>query len=712
MAGKRDQSRQRTLRRYALAGNLKAVRRILLQQLEANPDDRESRDELERLDKGLPLRVCESAKQRRARKATEADAELRRIIQTYPESSLPSANTEKLLRLRRFLQESTSTLRQAAIQESPVVSQYRKALQRECRRRGVGRLRRFGMWGLLLVAVAALPTGIGVLCHKRAHDLERELSRELKSAHAEKVQNLILVADTSINRLFCPELEDDIRDANAWLAEIKRRKRELEKHIERIEKGNGTISGMRLSLRAEIERNLAVLPEDYRELELRWNKLCKRESSVLAQQKAALVHELSEPLPPMPEFTGICEQDSEALRNYRHSIQQRVARFKEAPASYKLSPKLVAPMQQQLSSVRVILSEIEAYEGLLSRLRHIRTYEQYRHALQGFSAPHYPPATQLLSICERLPEEENVRSLMRDPKRQSDEKETAAAIQTLLENGPTFTSAYPATWEQTSLMEEIFKAPSLERLLIEATNAEGQRCITESKPSVDAQFRVYLRRSDLDPAATASNRNVCWEDAHSVLLRTIDARPLLRELQLDKSNFFSTGNIPQLLTKVLNFEHRHCPALAQALVYHRLLLLVYKHPAPMLTGRLYSPTMRQHAASFSKLLAKHPELELRSGCWLENSPHILAAEKDFSSWFHRHKGADYPREIRAQFGSLMQVGVKFCGYIDSSGEPRLFRKVEENSTIWYISEGGLQATPLCEASGNATPLSPVFTAIR
>ena len=712
MSGRRDQSQQRTLRRYALAGNMKAVRRILQQRLDENPEDTEAREELERLDKGQPLRILESAKKRRSREATEADTELNRILLKYPEDTLSTVDTEKLQCIRKFAEEKTAIIRLAGLRETGIQLQYISALVRECRRRGVGRLRRGSVWALGIVGGAALLVGIGLLCHKRAHSLEQELREALGGSSAEKVQNTLRVADTSINRLFCPNLEDSIQDANAWLADIGRRRRDVEKHIQRIEKGHGSISGMRLSLRAEIERTLAALPVDYRPLTQRWNKLCDRESAVLEQQKAELVHELLKPLPPMPAFTGNTEADAAALRRHRVALRVRVARYREAPASYKLSPELEAPMLKQLNRVKETLREVEELESLLTRLRHIRTYEQYRKTLQDIKPTHYTPAAELLKVIDLLPGEENVLSLMRDPKRQRDEQETAAAIETLLKNGPTFTKAYPATMEQTMLMEEVFKAPSLERLLIEATNADGSRCIIEKRPTVDNQFRAYLVRSDLDPEATTTNRNVCWEDARNVLLRTIDARPLVEELQLKKSDFFRDVNLSQLLTKALNFHHKYCPALAQALVYHRLLLLISKHPSPMMTGKLYSPTMRLHAASFQKVMARHPHLNLVSGCWLENSPHIDAAEKEFAAWFRHNRGADYQKEIRTEFGSLMKVGVKFCGYIDAQGEPLVFRNLEDKDTIWYLSENGLQASPLQEAAGNAVPLSPIFTAVR
>lgn len=712
MARKNDQSYQRTLRRYAIAGNLKACRHLLLQRLEEKPDDEEAKNELQRLEDGLPLRATETAAQRKKREATEACETLLNIMDLYPEPSLSTRSTERLSDLRSRIQEALRKLKAAGQSESPALKAYNTSLQKELRRRGLGRVRRRGIRTGGILGAVALIAGIGMLYYKRAADLESDLRQSLQAKAWERAQNIASVADTPFNRLLCSELENTIHQANRWLTDMENRRKRLEKHISRIEAGHGSVSDMRLSLRAEIERELEAMPADFSSLTNRWNKLCEKEKAALEYQKSLLVRQLLTPLSPLPTYTGNPAEDTDALVVLRAEARGRLRLFRDAPKSYKLDASFTSSAEERLAFIRTCQAEIDAYKDLLQRLRHQRTYDRFRETLQNYTPRHYTPAIALMKIRDKLPAEENVRSLIQDPERKIDDNETKAAIDTLLKNGPTFTAAYPATQTQVHLMEDIFTAPSLQVCLYEITHADGRVCYTEQEPTIDASKRVHIRRSDLDPGFSTGNRDVYWDDAANVWKRTIDTRPLKKAINIDKPTFFRDRNLPALLTTVLNFRHRNCPALATAFIYHRLLQLISEHKHPLLTGISYSPTLRKHAASFKQLVEKHG-IELRAGCWLGKSPQLSAAEQDFDNWFRTHSGADYTKEIKQNFGSLVKVGASFSGYINEKGQAAIFRNLAPDTAIWYLStEGGIIATKAGEAPESPAIFSPVFTATR
>ncbi|MBQ2380329.1 MAG: hypothetical protein II295_08085 [Akkermansia sp.] len=712
MARQSSQSYQRTLRRYALAGNVKACRELLQQRLEAAPHDNEAREELERLEAGRPLLATENARQRKRREAADARDKMLQAIAKNPESELSTKSTASLLELKEIIDQSQQKIKRAAQKDSPALSAYRATLLSELRRRGLGRMRRVGVLAGSILGGLALLTGIGMLCYKRASDFEADLRTALKQNAWERVESISAVANTPFNRFLCSELEKTILDANRWMTHIENRRRWLDKHIVRIESGQGNVSDMRMSLRAEIERELSSMPADFNSLTTRWQKLCDKERAALEHQKSRLVHELVSPLSDLPVFKGAPEQDAELLTELRREARNRHRLFRDAPQSYQLAPSLAAPAQERLVYIRECLAEIEAYKDQLNRLSYQRTYKDYQETLHSFHPRHYTPAVELLKVCSKLPAEENVKSLMLDPEQKNDANETQAAVATLLDGGPTFTQAYPATQQQVNLMEELFAAPSLNVCLYEITNADGELCYSEQEPTLDAQKRVHVKRSDLDPAYQQGNRDICWDDASSVWKRTIDTRPLYKAVNIDKPSFFRDRNLPQLLTTVLNFRHRDCPALARAVIYHRLLMLIREHKTRTLTGISYSPTLRKHAASFLKLVRKHG-IELRSGCWLSKSPQMTAAEQEFEAWFRANRGTDYVREIRQNFGPLIKVGVRFSGYINEQGQPVIFRNLHPDTAIWYLSEShGVIATRVDAAPEAPVPLSPIFTASR
>ena len=303
MARQTSQTYERMLRRYALAGNVTACRELLQQRLVEAPDDTNAKEELERLEAGRPLLVTENARERKKREAADAHDALLKAIAKNPESELSTKSTETLIELKDLIELSLQKIKKVSQKDSPTLNAYRSTLLRELRRRGLGRMRRIGMLSGGILGGLALLTGIGMLCYKRASNFEGDLRTALRQNAWERVESICTVANTPFNRFLCPELEKTILDANRWMTHVDNRRRWLDKHIVRIESGQGTVFDMRLSLRAEIERELASMPADFCSLSTRWQNLCEKEKAALEHQKSRLVHELVSPLSPFSPFT-------------------------------------------------------------------------------------------------------------------------------------------------------------------------------------------------------------------------------------------------------------------------------------------------------------------------------------------------------------------------------------------------------------------------
>ncbi len=708
------QSPERTLKRLLLSGNTSAAEKLLQQLLHDNPKHEWAGAELERLRSGKTLRLMEDAETRHKRLSIETLWAITLLLRQNPESSLSSRSADNLTELRDKLNRLLQATKQLKLPDIPSANSLLLSIRAELtkhRRRCIKRLiPRFAIVSLIV----ALSVGGWYHCRNRAGDLEQELRSAVEQARWEKVNATVKVVDTAFYRLINPGVESAIQQANQWITTTHNRRERIERQLSHIENNGVRVSAMALTDRGTIERELESLPPELSApLNKRWQALCSVEEQELQHQKAEFLQQLQAPLPPPPTYHGNPDSDLASVQQQINDFNSRLWQFENAPVSYKLSPQLISPVKERLQQLRKCAEEIRAYRLLIADMKRWRTYGQHRAAMQKYSPAVYTPAITHMSISPFLPPEENVKNALQAAGyKVIDKARQAAAVQTLLKGGPTFTPAYPATIEQIHLVEDLFTAPSLHRRIYEIARTNGETGYTEKAPGVDVgDNRIYFKRSDLDPVLNIDNREVCWEGIDNVSIRTLDAGTLMRSLKLQKENFFLTANIVQLLTQTLNFSHKECPALAQAYVYYTLLSLLDMHQHPQMTGVRYSPTMRRHAAEFTRL-AKRLGLKLKHpGGWLGNTPTGNRAEQEFRDWFAAHRGADYAAEIKQNFGPLVRVGLQYCGYISTDGKAVLFRQLDADTPIWYMTDEGFKSTPCNTVPQNACPFSPVFSAL-
>lgn len=714
MPRSRKQPPERTLKRLLLSGNTKAAEQLLQKLLQENPQHEWAGEELERLRTGQPLRVMEDAETRIRRQRTETLGSINELLRQNPENSLVSRNTEKLTELRDRLKRLLQNAERLQLPQIPTVAPLLAAISDELTKRRKRNIQRILPRLTVAALIIALAAGAWYHCRNRASAMEQELRSAVEQARWDKVNATVKVVDTAFYRLINPDMESAIQEANQWITSTHNRRERIERQLAHIENNGVRVSALALTDRGMIERDLQALPSELSApLNKRWQALCSVEKRELQQQKTAFIQQLQAPLPQPPTYTGEPDTDLAIVQQQMDDFNSRLWQFENAPVSYKLSPQLISPVKERLQQLHKCAEEIRAYRLLTADMKRWRTYGQHLAKLQEYSPSVYTPAIAYLRISPFLPPEENVKNALQAAGyKVIDKARQAAAVQTLLKGGPTFTPAYPATIEQIHLVEDLFTAPSLYRRIYEIARTNGETGYTEKAPGVDVgDNRIYFKRSDLDPVLNIDNREVCWEGIDNVSIRTLDAGTLMRSLKLQKENFFLTANIAQLLTQTLNFSHKECPALAQAYVYYTLLSLLDIHQHPQMTGVRYSPTMRRHAAEFTRL-AKQLGLKLKHpGGWLGNTPAGNKAEQAFRDWFATHRGADYAAEIKQNFGPLVRVGLQYCGYISTDGKAVLFRQLDADTPIWYMTDEGFKSTPCNTVPQNACPFSPVFSAL-
>ena len=98
MSTPRKTAPERELRRLAIAGRWDDVRELLLARIAQDDTDTEAKDELKRLEEGLPLKAMMNAAERRAAATQDAERSICDFMEQLPFSDLISKAALKLFR--------------------------------------------------------------------------------------------------------------------------------------------------------------------------------------------------------------------------------------------------------------------------------------------------------------------------------------------------------------------------------------------------------------------------------------------------------------------------------------------------------------------------------------------------------------------------------------------------------------------------------------
>ncbi len=699
-----------TLRRLALDGRWAEVHELLAERIARDPHDAEARAEMERLQQGLPLRATESALVRKRREENEMREELAAGLAHF--RSNPEASREWEPALLERCCKRVAAIRAALGKRLPAeeaqeleawyasLANLWKQRQRQQRRRLACTI------GLPLLTMAVLGTGTAL--RHRAESAAETLREAMEKPEPARVEHILGVVDSVINRQISSNLQSNIRLARLWLNRTRLLHRQVQAELSSLESGQKHINTLTLTQRAEMEHKLKDLPESLRtDLSKRWQRLCQREARALARQQEEALQRFRTPLPPLPELSGPPAEDDKRLREQQAQLEGLNAEWEAARELFNADTALGQPIKTRLEDIRQLRRDIAALRRTVALLPAARSYAQYRQLLEEHAPQRYAPALRMMSIREMLPEEDKLRDQMQDHGRQLPPGMLEAARHALLDGGPSFPPAFPANAQQVQLMEDLFTYTGLQKVLYEMSAATLPSVIVEERPQ-PTEESVSFTPSPLTPGYTLDTpHRITWHNPQAVYIRRIDATPLLRETGISRENFFACGNLPALLDAVLRVDHEACPALARAYVFKRLLEVMKAHEWPTMLGIAYAPTLRADSRSFSKLV-HGLGLPLEAGCWLLSTPEANQAEEACARWLHEHRHRHYAQEIARNFGSLVQVHPRYVGFVDEGGKAQLYRQLPAGTLLWYMAEGGLTTTPLGEPLEAPVSWSPVF----
>lgn len=690
-AGHPTKAQWRTVRRYAIAGDAERVRSLLEELAAAYPQDDEVAAELQRLSSGQPLHITETAARRKQRLSSEALHALNAITAESPVHHTPRLPTAELTALRRRIARALGDLHAGGADTPPGIDLLNAAITAELTRR-----RRRTYRKRLRIAAAALAAlalcGIAGLClHRRAKHIEARLQTAYAAANWSAVDNYLSAASTGIYRLMNPQLEPLIDKVMRWQNTTEQKANELKRNLILYENLEATDT-LTMEQRADMQRRIRALPAPFAEpLLARWHELCRPMQEEMERQKAAYLAELQDALQP-PQYSGDARRDAELLRLSIRRLRNITANFGDAQEAYDLPHTLLTQVQYELSHEEQALSDIDQSLMLEVKLKTACTCAQYLRALAEFCPLAYPPARQLAKACHAMPDEEKLTRELRAARYGLPPDIHPDVITALVEKGPTFTQAYPATPDQVHLMQDTFTCRSLHRKFYEVIHPTGTAYFTEDYPEV-TESAVSFDISELDPAFTIEpTRHQVWPNPQTVLVRSVDATALLRATEITREHFFIKSNIADLLGRITTVQAKTCPALAKAYLYRTLLELLRQNRAQEITGMAFSPTLRADAASFRKMEAQCG-IPLTVECWFGRSRKVKEAEELCERWFHEHRDRNYTAEISRAFSRILRERPRYLGYVDTQGTPHYCERPAPAARVRYYSGGVLTLSP-------------------
>lgn len=702
-----DDATKRKIRRLAITGRWRAVRSELGQYLEQNPQDEEAKSEWLRFEKGQPMVLTLSAEERRKAAAQEAEKNLRQLMRQYPEDRVKLLNLSELKSILESIEEQHSVLVKSRHQVSPGTRQYIdtvKARKRAFVWRAMKTQLKYGGIILSLLAVAiVIWTGL----RESAYDKLQDLKAALEAPAYDELTQKLKAADQPLNHFFCPNLSTYVARAQQWIDEHDELLNDLENKLARLESGAVKLSSLSTAEILNIESGIDRSQRGREQLLKRWQEICRKEYSALEKKKSEILQAIDAPLPPLPQWSGDVETDINNVAAYKTSLINMSLETQAAIKLYKVKSGAVERLNERIAHTDVLLREMHQIRAVLKTLGTSRSYKSFRENIARLTIKYYTPAQQLADIKQHLPEEENVAYRMVDPHGNFTAEHLMAAHAIFVNSAPSFPPEFPATPQVLIIPEDILTAPSLLNKIYTLKTPEGETWYSTIRPERDESGFTTYRRSIVDPKFTLDDNRREFQDGSAYQLGEIDATHLLRDLKIERNDFFITVNLPSMLTAVLNYKEGKHPALAQASVYRCLLLITDAHPHTMLNGVRFSPTLRKHSASFHALL-KRLDIDLKPGCWLSPSPQVERAEKAFREWFRTHAGCDYRAEMAQNFMAAYYKRPQFCGYLDEHGKVKIFIKLKAGEKLWYVSQDGIKCSSSIEEIETGRPLSPLF----
>lgn len=695
------------LRCCARVGDKEKTAGILRALLKQEPNDCFALAEWQRLGAGKVLYSTLDYKSYRRILHEAAHETLRRLMQRYPISGIErmvKGKIRKILAAFSLMERRMQDRRTMA----PEMLEYKKALRRELRKRGILAGGRSTMLaGILLILLLLAGASVWHM-RNRAKDTALAMEKAIASEDWQRVITLKDLAGSGINKLLYPPAETSLNKAEAWIAHKKAIHREARQIILSLQKGQSNIKTMPLSQRALMERYLRAMPKELDDISPAWNHYRLQAKQQWLQQLPAVLEKLHEPLPDIPQWSGR-ETDTRLAELHYQALSDLLREHEDAVDAYHLNADLLSPLKERLNSIKKLRQELATWQRAIKALPSAKNYQDYLSTLRNIAPlEDYPPAREVAAAMQHFPTESTVANSMRDPEGKIPPAQVDVMHDIFLNQGATFCKEGSASPRQIELLDDLFTTRTLRTKLYRISSAQGMHAYSETAYTKGNDGVITFHRSELDPSFRVgfSNKDTC--PAAGAKQQVIDPSGLVSAAGLERRTFLLRSNLPAAMGAVLNYNHKHCPALAKAYVYDILLRVLQMHGHPLFIGEQYSPSLQKDIRSFTRM-KQTLGVALEAGCWLQPTTHAAKAEAIAADWFNKRQGHDYAAEIKKNYSAVVSIHPVYIGYVGQDGQGVLCRPLRKGDELWYQGRNGLGHDLRSDTVyGQAVPFSPLF----
>ncbi len=630
---------------------------------------------------------------------------------------------QNIPRARRHQELSNKALRQrqrlidAQLKSSTISTEDAQAL-REQRRLIIAELahRRRLTLRISLITAAIVILSAGGFGYYTLTNSAKRAQHNLQLAIDQNRPDLILVerarATQGLKPLIAPSLKKSIAEADDYLAALQQQLKDGYSVIAELDKQ--TRKWEELSdYHRRIFDNSAMKhsPEGLSLLAL-WEKLLKqRDKSLLSLRQEAIL-KINAPLPALPEWTGIREEDIAMLQTVVAELDTRIAYFHQTAHAHQLPLKYIAPAKDRKQLLAAYLLDIEGLARLEQQLAKATSYSEYLVTLRGYLARHYPLGMSLEALRTYLPDDDALAQYMGTHRAAMDEEELAALKKHINERGSSFAPEHPASAAQVAIMENIFQSSPLHSTLYQLICPASLRSWISDKAIPSTQSpSIQIKRSTLDPTYHIDSSPLVQIPTHKdMYIRKHDSQSLLKSLNISRDSFYHSAHLPSLLEVIINDKSPHCSPLVKAYLYLCIINLIEEHPSSHIMGLHFSPRLRRDIRDFRKLV-EQTGITLGDQSALIYDEQHAQAEQAFDMWFRRHINPQYSAEMQRHLRSYLFTAPRYVGFIGADGTPQFLTSLSDKETLWYLTKDDWQLSAGDSHSlGEAAAFSPLFRA--
>lgn len=563
-------------------------------------------------------------------------------------------------------------------------------------------------WKLLLI-ILLCSLGITYICaiisdsSKQSQHLREKLQMAIRENDWHSVHKYLNLADTRLIYKFNSHLMHTMREAESWKERQKNKYEYFNQKLAKLESGECRLADLSIHTVADISRGLRDLPSHINDLSGRWDLLLAQNEALLQQNRDSIIHRIINIQPILPLLSHDAYRDANTL----HLQINHWKDLLETCSLHHIPDHLEQRVQQHLDELIELEKEVKMLISFYKQLPQISSYEALRTWGKSKKATLYPPACHLFNFVHSLPPQEEWEKAMHPINRYTEISLHDEARRILTQNAPSFSASFPATQEQSSITHELFSALTLHQPFYRIFHADGSCYLTDHYTQHQRDGKECISFSIAEPNHALNRTIIC--DAQSVKICLISCKKLIQEGGIEKERFFTTVNLPHLLTTILVHQEQSCPALAKAFLFERILDIMLRHP--LYTQDLLhelSPTLMADTKSFKQLQQKHAKV-MNCGAWLTFNKQVQEAEHDFAMWFRSRQHRCYHREIALRAIHMFQADSQYIGYIDETGTPRWFdTQPAPQYALWYLSPKGIRYSTPGKLPEDALPHSPLF----